>query len=447
MSNQLGRRDVLKGGAWAGLGMAAAGSLSAAPPATKPLRIGFVGTGGRGTGLIQELLTLDSISIPALCDVNENNLARAQAVVQKAGLPKPEGYSKGEFDFRRLCDRDDLDLVINATPWQYHTPICVAAMKAGKHAATEVPAALTVDECWELVETSEKTGKQCSLLENVCYDRDSLMVWRMLRDGILGEPLFAEAGYLHDIRGVKWNIGPDGEKWRLDHSIKRDGNLYPTHPLGPVAWWYDINRGDQFSVLTSMSTKSRSMQEFAIKTFGPNDPRSKTKFALGDVNVTLIKTHRGRTISLYHDTNTPRPKEMLLRLQGSKGAYSFMKNKIFIDGRSNRGEGENWLHNPTWEDTTEFKKQYEHPLWKEQGQKAAKNAGHGGIDYLEMYRLVKNLREGKPLDIDVYDAAAWSVIVPLSEKSVANRSKSLEIPDFTRGKWKTRPQLDVDAMV
>jgi predicted dehydrogenase len=437
---------VLQAGTLAAVAAGSALAQQVKPGEVKTIRIGFVGTGGRGTELLHNILRLEGVKIPAICDINEKNLARAQDAVVKANMPKPEGYSRSETDFKRLCDRTDLDLVLCATPWQWHTPVCVAAMNAGKHAATEVPAAQTVEECWQLVDTSEKTGKQCVILENDCYYRETLLILNMIRQDVLGDVLFAEAGYLHDIRAVKLGLGPDPEQWRGDQSANRNGNLYPTHPIGPLAWWMDINRGDRFSHLVSMSTKSRSLKEYAVKHIGGNDPRATRDYKLGDVNTTLIRTEKGKTISLYHDTNTPRPKEGLIRVQGTKGVFNSQMNKVFIEGRSNHSDAEGWKSVHEWEDTAEYRKQYDHKLWQEKGAAAA-NGGHGGIDYLELYRLVKNLQAGKPHDIDVYDAASWSVIVPLSEASVAGRSKSMDFPDFTRGKWKTRQPVDVDAIV
>lgn len=435
MENSERPRTGLHGAA---LGALAAGAAAQSVPESKPLRVGFVGTGGRGTGLIRNLLRIGGVQLPALCDINEERLARAQGLVEKAGQPKPEGYSRGETDYLRLCERDDLDVVINATPWQFHTPIAVAAMKAGKHTATEVPAAQTVDECWELVETAEKTGKQCAILENDCYYRHVLFTLNIIRAGMLGEVLFAEGGYMHDIRGVKFGVNGRGEPWRLDHSVTRNGNLYPTHPLGPIAWWMDINRGDQFTHLVSMSSKARCLKEFAAREFGADDYRATRDYALGDVNTTLIRTEKGRTISLYHDTNTPRVKEHIVRIQGTKGIYNDMMNTIYLDGRSPEAH--------RWEPADEYKKKYDHQLWKAQEENAS-GSGHGGGDYMLLYRLVKNLRAGTPLDIDVYDAAAWSVIVPLSEQSVGARSRPVDIPDFTRGKWKTRPPIDPDKII
>jgi predicted dehydrogenase len=319
-------------------------------------------------------------------------------------------------------------------------------MQAGKHAATETPAAVTLDECWHLVEVSEKTGRHCALLENDCYLRSSLMVLNMFRGGLLGEPLFAESGYCQDLRAVQFNTTGTGEPWLLDHSIKRNGNLYPTHAVGPVAWWMDINRGDRFTHLVSMSTKARAMQEFAAGAFGAGDPRARTAFAQGDVNTTLIRTAQGRAITLYFDIGTPRPAEKLMRVQGSKGVYSGMLSKIFIDGRSNRSEGEGWLHDPQWEDIEHYESDYGHKLWAQHGE-AAKTTAHGGSDYMVLYRLIRNLSEKRPPDIDVYDAAVWSAIAPLSEESVAGRNKMVEFPDLTGGRWKMRAPIDPEALV
>jgi len=437
------RRDVLRTAALAGVSVASSAAPNASP---KVLRIGMVGVGGRGTGLLRQLLRLDGVNVTAVCDPIESRVARAQDVVASAGQPRPDGYARGDHDFRRLVDRNDLDMIVNATPWQWHAPISLAALRSGKHVATEVPAALTVDECWELVEAVERTGHYCTMLENDCYDRETLIILNMLRAGLLGDPLFAEAGYCHDLRSVQFDTVPNGEPWRLDHSVRRNGNLYPTHPIGPIAWWMDITRGDRFDFLVSMSTRSRSLREFAIKQFGDDDPRAKLKFAQGDSNTTLIRTVQGRYISLYFDTSTPRPKEEMMRFQCTKGCYSALEKKIFIDGLSNRNEGPDWLHNPQFEAFEPYAKQYDHALWKARGSTAA-GSEHGGIDYMEMYRLVKNLQTGLPPDMDIYDAVTWSVISPLSELSVANRNRSVDIPDFTRGKWKHRPAIDPDAIL
>lgn len=441
----LSRRRVLQSGA-----AVMALSAAQAEAQVKTLRIGLVGVGGRGTDLLRQILRMDNIAVPAIADIDEQKVARARKMVADAKLPQPEGYSRGERDFERLCDRGDLDLVINATPWQWHTPISVAAMKAGKHAATEVPAAITLEQCWELVETSEKTGKHCMMLENDCYDAETLMVLNMLRKGLLGEPLFAEGGYMHDLRRVKFGATKEGpvsnaEPWRLEYTLKRNGNMYPTHPIGPISWWLDINRGDRYTSLASMSSRSGAMREYAEREFGKDDWRAKADYRLGDVNTSILQTARGRLVHLYLDTNTPRVKEHITRLQCSKGAYSSMMDKMFIDGVSFRGSGENWRSHHEWEDAAPYRERYQHKLWQERGSTAASST-HGGIDYMLIYRLVKRLQAGFAPDMDVYDAATWSAIFPLSERSVAGRSIPVEFPDFTRGRWEGRAGINPDEI-
>ena len=417
-----------------------AGTLPTEPPVgftVKPIekvRIGYVGVGGMGTNHINNLVKIKNAEIRAVCDIMPERVERAQQICKDAGLPVPDGYSKGEHDFLRLCERDDLDLVYTATPWRWHVPVCVAAMESGKHAATEVPAALTIDECWKLVETSEKTKRYCVMMENCCYDRVEMMVLNMVRQGLFGEVLHAEVGYLHDLREVKFDFEAKGEAlWRLDHSIRRNGNLYPTHGLGPAAQCMNINRGDRFDYLVSMSTKAAGLAEYAAEKFGPDSKWAKQKYALGDVNVSLIHTVQGKTITLYHDTNLPRPYSRKNVIQGTRGIAEKWPDRIHIEGRSPQHE---------WESFDKYS-EYEHPLWKNLDEAAAKGAAHGGMDYLEDYRLVKCLHDGTKPDMDVYDAADWSVISELSEISVANKSKAVDFPDFTRGAWKTREPLGI----
>jgi hypothetical protein len=259
-----------------------------------------------------------------------------------------------------------------------------------------------------------------------------MMILNMVRKGILGELLHAEAGYLHDLRALKFAAAGEA-LWRTAHSIKRNGNLYPTHGLGPVAQCMNINRGNQFDYLVSMSSKSRGLNLYAAEHFGPDDPRAKQKYALGDVNVSLIRTKNGETITLYHDCSTPRPYSRINLVQGTKGIAQKWPNRIYIEGRSPADE---------WEELETYFEEFEHPIWKalkEQSQ----GAGHGGMDYIEDFRLVQCLHEGLPTDMNVYDAAAWSAVSELSEISVANRSKSVDFPDFTRGQWKNYPPLGI----
>ena len=405
----------------------------------KTVRIGIVGVGHRGTAHVQTLLDVPGVEIPAICDINEANLARAVGIAEQAGRRRPEGYSNGMEDFRRLCAREDLDAVLTATPWEWHTPICVAAMNAGKYAATEVPAAITVEECWELVETSEKTGKPCMILENSCYNRNVLLVLNMIRQGIFGDLLHAEGGYQHDIRlGDK--VNERGEiQWRGMHALKRNGNLYPTHPIGPISWWMNINRGDRFSYLVSMSTPSLGINHWVGKKLGPDHPNARRQFANGDINTSLIKTEKGLTVTLYHDTQTPRPYDLILRVQGTEAIYSGTLDQIYIDGRS-PVQGSK----PVWEGLEPYYTQYEHPLWKSLGQ-TAKKYPHGPIDYIVVHQFIQAVRAKSQPPIDVYDAATWSVISPLTERSVAAKSAAVDFPDFTRGKWKTTKPLELEA--
>lgn len=251
----------------------------------RAIRIGFIGVGARGSGLVRGALAHDNVEIRAICDINEQSLSRAQAAVEKAGRKRPEGYSSGVDDYKRLVAREDLDAVINAGPWELHTPMSVATMKAGKYAATEVPAATTLDECWELVRTSEQTGMPCMMMENVCYFRNALLVLNMIRQGILGEMIHCEGGYQHDVRTAfigHENRGTPGEvTWRGMHTVRSNGNLYPTHPIGPIGWWLDINRGNRFTYLTSMSSKSRGLRDYVAKKYGADHPNAKREYALG----------------------------------------------------------------------------------------------------------------------------------------------------------------------
>lgn len=391
----------------------------------------MVGVGSRGTTLLRYLLDLPGVEFPALCDINEANLARAQGIVEKARGRRAEGYSSGLEDFRRLAAREDLDAVITATPWEWHTPVAVAAMKAGKYAATEVPAAITLEECWELVNTSERTGMPCMILENVCYYRNVLMILNMIRQGIFGELVHCEGGYQHHIRKLR----SDGEiTWRGMHSVRRDANLYPTHPIGPIAWWTNINRGDRFVYLTSMSSKSRGINRQAATRFGPDHRNARRTYALGDVNTTLIKTENGVTVTLIHDTQSPRPYDLGFKVQGTRGIYSGTLEKIFIEGEKGGRE--------QWQDLEPYYEKYEHPVWRKHGQTASKY-GHLGGDYLELVQFVAAVRNRTPTPIDVYDCATWSAITPLTEKSVAARSAPVDFPDFTRGKWRTAKPVEI----
>lgn len=447
-SDDLDRREALKLIA-GGLGFAAVGGCATSSLARRPspgsapeqflaappidtVRIGFVGVGGQGTAHVENLLRIEGCVITAVDDIVAEKVIRIQDMVEQAGFPRPAGYSRGPTDFVRMCEQEELDLVFHATPWEWHVPICLAAMRNGKHTATEVPAAYTVDDCWALVEAAEKYGKHCVMMENCNYGRMEMMVFNMVRQGVFGEILHAEGGYLHDLRSVKFSTEGEG-LWRRAHSMKRNGNLYPTHGLGPVANCLDINRGDRFASLVSMSSPSRGLQQFARDHFPDGSPQRQERYVLGDVNVSLIKTAHGRTICVGHDTNLPRPYSRVHVVQGTRGLFQGYPHRVYIEGRSKPDE---------WDAAEAYLAEFDHPLWKQIEEKT-RGAGHGGMDYLEDYRLIKCLREGLPTDMNVYDAVALSVVTPLSEWSVANHGRPAEFPDFTRGRWKTWPRLGI----
>lgn len=439
------RRDFLKLTAVAGAAQLvgrATTSAQTAPSdrATGPLeriRIGVVGTGNRGSYLTRLLLDMDGVEIRAVCDIVEARAAFVQEMVAGKSQPRPQAYCGGERDFERLCARDDLDVVLTATPWEWHAPVCIAAMRAGKHAVTEVPAAWSLEQCWELVDTAERTGRHCMMLENVCYFRNAMMVINMVRRGLLGELVHCECGYQHDLRGLAEDTTPGAKpSWRRQEALRHNGNLYPTHPIGPVAQWLNINRGDRFDYLVSVSSKSVGVQAYFRERLGLDHPLAREPLRQGDVNTTLIRTAGGCTVTLYYDTHLPRPYDLIFRAQGTKGIYLGTLDQIYIDGRSPIAHA--------WEPIKAYAEEYDHPLWRRLGEQAA-GKGHGGSDYLMLHRLVEALRSGTAPDMDVYDAATWSVITPLSEQSVANRSRPVDFPDFTRGKWRTNAPIAVPA--
>ena len=399
------------------------------------VRIGFVGVGSMGTEHVKNLLKIDGAEIRAVCDIMPERVERAQRMVVEAGRPKPDGYSRGPRDFERLCDRSDLDLVFTATPWVLHVPVCVAAMEAGKHAATEVPAALDVDDCWRLVEISERTRRHCTMMENCNYDRFEMMVLNMVEHGVFGELIHARCGYLHDLRAVKHDMEGEGV-WRRHHSMVSDGDLYPTHGLGPVSQCLDINRGNTYDSLVSMGGKSLGLHLYAVERFGADSPQAREHFVLSDVVTTMLTTMGGETVVVTHDTSSPRPYSRDFLIQGTKGiARKYPEPKIYIEGRSEPHR---------WDPVDSYREEYDHPLWR-QLEEASTGAGHGGMDFIENYRLIDALRAGRPLDADVYDAAMLSAVVELSRKSIARGSETLRFPDFTRGAWREHRRLQVMA--
>ena len=415
-------------------------------PEDKKVRLGFIGVGLRGRNHLEQALYRTDVEIPAICDIDLNSIGEANKIFKKFGKKEPIAYTKGERDFENFVKRDDLDGIIIATPWEWHVPMSVAAMKAGKYAGVEVSATVTLQESWDLIDTYEATGSHCMILENVCYRRDVMAVLNMVRQNMFGEMLYGHCGYQHDLRFVKLNDGKSaygkgvefGEKgfseakWRTQHSIDRNGDLYPTHGLGPVAHWMDINRGNRFEFLTSTATKSRGMHNYIVEKGGADHPNAKVKFKCGDIVTTTIQCANGENIVIIHDTNSPRPYSLGFRAQGTKGIWMNDGNQIYIEGTSKKHD--------SWEPFAEYQAKHDHPLWKKFEQDAV-NAGHGGMDFFVIRAFIESVKNKVAPPIDVYDAAAWSAISPLSELSIARGSSPVEIPDFTRGKWKTNKRI------
>lgn len=438
------RRDFVKTGAAAAVGasLAARPALGALPArrfrsaSSERLRLGFIGVGGRGSGLLGLALERDDCDVTAVCDVVPEAAARASDAVVAAGGKKPALYTKGEEDWRNLLDRTDVDAVIVATPWRWHAPMAVEAMEKGKAVGVEVPAALTVDECWDLVHAHERTGVPCMMLENVCYRRDVMAMLRMVREGLFGELVHCHCGYQHDLREVKFHPGAEfgpgavGEAvWRTQHSVDRNGDLYPTHGIGPVANWLGIHRGNRFVRLSSVATKSRGLHEYVVAKGGPEHPNARIGFRLGDIVTTLITTANGETVVVSHDTNLPRPYSLNFRVQGTRGLWMDDFDSLYIENVSPEPH--------RWEPAAPWLERYDHPLWARYIEDAA-GAGHGGMDFFVVHAFVESVKRGEPTPLDVYDAAAWSVISPLSERSIELGGDAVEFPDFTFGRWRDR---------
>jgi hypothetical protein len=303
--------------------------------------------------------------------------------------------------------------------------MAVAAMEAGKHCGTEVPAATTIEDCFKLVRTSERTRRHCLIMENCCYGENELMVLNIIRAGLLGELIHGEAAYIHDLREELLRNRGEGLWRRLPHTV-RNGNLYPTHGLGPVANYMGVNRGDRFDYLVSVSSLQKGLEVYRDANFPADDPKRREKYVEGDMNTSVIRTARGRTIVLQHDVVDPRPYDRVNLISGTKGVFRDYPPRIYLDGQPGAEQ---------FTSIDAYKEKYEHPLWQKSGEMARKMGGHGGMDFILLYRLAECMREGLPPDIDVYDAATWSAAGPLSERSVASGSEPVKFPDFTNGRW------------
>jgi predicted dehydrogenase len=458
------RRDFLKMAGLAGIALAGAGittSCSSAAPAAsldqirrqaakthrqgfnmcgfaapkmETVRIGFIGLGMRGPGAVNRMSKIEGVEIKALCDLRPEKVA---AVAQKLGAgSQPTTYSGKEEAWKEMCQRDDIDLVYIATPWHLHTPMAVYAMEQGKHVAVEVPAAKTVEECWQLVETSERTRKHCMMLENCCYDFFEMLTLNLARQGFFGEIIHGEGAYIHNLVDLNFSKTGYQDMWRLKENA-RNGNIYPTHGLGPICQIMNINRGDQMDYLVSVASNDFTMGPEA-KALAAKDNFYKPYAELnyrGNMNSTTVRTKSGRTILIQHDVSSPQPYSRIHKVSGTKATASKWPMPARIATSHDK-----WL---TPEALAALEEKNTPELISKIGEMAKKIGGHGGMDFLMDWRLIDCLRNGLPLDQDVYDAALWSAIAPLSEWSVANRSNSIDVPDFTAGAWKSNKPVDI----
>jgi predicted dehydrogenase len=424
-------------------GMAAAsislwpGSSLSAMSADQKVKIAIIGVGGRGQGHLELALRRQDVEVVAICDIDEQMLNSAKKIVTKSGKKMPQIYTGDNYAWKNLLEKEKLDGVIVVTPWEWHKPMVIGSIEAGvKYVATEVVLGITLQDHWDVVKAAEKYHAQVMMLENVCYRRDVMAILNMIRQDIFGEIIHLQGGYQHDLREVKFTNGVEfGEKgyseakWRTEHSVHRNGDLYPTHGVGPLATYININRGNRFTSLNSFSSKARGLHNQIIKKGGIKHPNAKVEFKLGDVVTTQINCANGETVLLQHDTDLPRPYSLGFRVQGTNGIWMDVNNGIYIEGKAAKPH--------QWDSATEWLKKYDHPLWA-RWTKDAEGAGHGGMDFFVIHAFIESIKRQVPTPQDVYDAAAWSAITPLSEQSISLGNETVDFPDFTGGDWMYR---------
>ena len=449
------RRKFLQQSALTGAALAFSGKMKAFAPADKKIRIGVIGAGLRSHEHMGNFLQRDDVDVVAIADPQQRSVNEALAVFKQFNRPEPAIYKKGNYDYRNLLKRNDIDAVIICSPWEWHAPQGIDAMNAGKIVGMEVCGAVKLQDCWDLVNTSEKTNKPVMMLENVCYRRDIMAVLNMVRQNMFGELIHAQGGYQHDLRGVLFNdgvttgndsgveFGPKAyseAQWRTNHYVSRNGELYPTHGLGPVAVMMVINRGNRMTKLSSVSSKTRGLHKYIVEhpKGGPSHPNAKVKFKEGDIVNTQIQCANGETILLTHDTSLQRPYDLGFRVQGTEGLWQdfgsggLNQGFIYIEKKMNKSD--------KWENSEKWLQEYDHPLWKKYSS-IAEGAGHGGMDFFVDHAFIECIKRKLDFPLDVYDLASWYAITPLSEKSIAEGGQVQSIPDFTRGKWKTRKPI------
>ena len=405
----------------------------------KKVRVGIIGVGNRGSILLQMfqyLVENNHAEIVAISDISEKKVTNASDKLSEFQDKKAELYYKTEEDWKKVCDRDDIDVVLIATPWNLHTPMSVYAMEKGKHVACEVPVACTLEDCWKLIEVSERTKKHFMIMENCNYNKEELWILNMIQEGVFGDITHTEGAYLHDLRALLLHDSYYEGQWRLHEHAVRDGNFYTTHGLGPIAFYLNIGRGDTFSHLTSMSSRELNLSLAAKQANHPI-----TSYKCGDMNNTMIKTEKGKTILLQFDVHSGRPYSRINKVVGTKAVHDGYPSRLYMDSEKPEYWGHNWLKE---EEYKEYRNKYQHPIiQKLKSVSQGFKQGHGGMDFVMIYRLIRCLNLGLPLDINLYDSVMWSAITPLSELSVATNSNSIKIPDFTAGSWRAERPLEI----
>jgi predicted dehydrogenase len=441
----MNRKDFVKN---AGL---AAASLAVLPSGNlftrlvdNKVKLGIIGVGLRGQNHLDLILRRDDVELIAICDVDDRMLKSAKEIITNSGKKMPQVYAGDNYAWKKMLEKEKLDAVIIATPWEWHKPMVIGSLESGlKYVGTEVVLGITLQDHWDVVKAAEKYNANVMMLENVCYRRDVMAVLNMVRQGLFGELIHLQGGYQHDLRNVKFNDGVNpyghgvefGEKgfseakWRTEHSVHRNGDLYPTHGIGPIAQFININRGNRFLSLCSFSSKTRGLHNYIVKLGGENHPNAKVNFKLGDVVTTSINCVNGETILLQHDTSLPRPYSLGFRVQGTEGLWMDVSRTVYIQDKS--AKPDQWEEEKSWFD------KYDHPLWMRWSKETA-GAGHGGMDFFVIHSFIESVKRKVATPMDVYDAAAWSAITPLSEESIELGNKTVEFPDFTGGQWMYR---------
>lgn len=440
----MNRKEFVRTTALATAALAVPGSTLFANNADAKVRIAIIGVGLRGQNHLDLVLRRNDTELVAICDIDERMLTRSKEIITRSVKKMPQVYTGDIYAWKKLLEKEKLDAVIIATPWEWHKEMIIGSLEGGvKYVGTEVMLGITLQDHWDVVKAAEKHKAHVMMLENVCYRRDVMAVLNMVRQGIFGEMIHLQGGYQHDLREVKFNDGKQaygggcemGDKawtearWRTHHSIYRNGDLYPTHGIGPIAHYININRGNRFINLSSFSSKARGLHNHIVKKCGPDHPNAKINFKLGDVVTTSISCSNGETILLQHDTNLPRPYSLGFRVQGTEGLWMDVNKSIYIESKSPKSH--------QWDSAKEWLDKYDHPLWA-RWSKEAQGSGHGGMDFYVIHSFLESVKRKVATPMDVYDAAAWSAITPLSEQSIELGNETVEFPDFTGGQWMYR---------